>query len=118
MPEKRNRVTLIDLDGPVFSRRAFLRGTVLGAAAAGTGTLSACMPMMPPQAAAPAPAGPPMVARGLPRNVPKAVARYQDRPNRGQRCGRCMHFIEPGGCEIVTGRISPQGWCRYFEAMA
>jgi hypothetical protein len=59
-----------------------------------------------------------MVARGLPRNVPKAVARYQDRPNGRQRCGRCMHFLEPDGCEIVTGRISPQGWCRYFEAIA
>lgn len=117
MPEKRNRVTLIDLDGPVFSRRTFLRATLLGAAAAGTG-LSACMPMMPQQAATPAPAAPPMVARGLPRNVPKAVARYQDRPNRGQRCGRCMHFVEPNGCEIVVGRISPQGWCRYFEAVA
>jgi hypothetical protein len=117
MPEKRTRVTLIGLDGPVCSRRAFLRGTLLGAAAGGTGMLSACMPMMPPQAAAPAPAAP-MGARGLPRNVPKDIARYQDRPNRGQRCGLCMHFLEPDGCEIVTGRISPQGWCRYFEAMA
>jgi hypothetical protein len=117
MPEKRNRVTLIGPDGPVCSRRAFLRGTLLGAAAAGTGMLSACMPMMPPQAAAPAPAAPPMVARGQPRNVPKDVARYQDRPNRDQRCGRCMHFLPPDNCEIVTGRISPQGWCRYFEAM-
>jgi len=116
MPEKRNRVTLIGPNGPVCSRRAFLRGALLGAA--GAGTLSACMPMMPPQAAAPAPAAPPMEARGLPRNVPKDVARYQDRPNRGQRCGRCMHFRPPDGCEIVTGQISPQGWCRYFETLA
>jgi hypothetical protein len=118
MPEKQHRVILIGPDGPSYSRRTFLRCTLLGAVAAGTGTLSACMPMMPPQAAAPAPAAPPMVARGMLRNVPKAVARYQDRPNRGQRCGLCMHFLEPDGCEIVTGRISPQGWCRYFEAMA
>lgn len=117
MSEKRIRVTLIGLDGPVFSRRAFLRGTLLGAATAGTSTLSACMPMMPPQAAAPAPAAPPMVARGLSRNVPKDVARYQNHPNRSQRCGACMHFRPPDSCEIVTGRISPQGWCRYFEAM-
>ena len=118
MPKKRNRVRLMGLDGAVCSRRAFLRGAFLGVAAAGTGTLSACMPMMPPQAAAPAPAAPPMVAREQPRNVPKEVARYQDRPNRDQRCGRCMHFLPPDNCEIVTGRISPQGWCRYFEAMA
>jgi len=118
MSEKRNRVTVIGSDDPVCSRRAFLRGSLLGVAAAGTGTLSACVPMMPPQATAPAPASPPMVAGGMPRNVPKDVARYQNRPNRGQRCGRCMYFLEPDGCEIVTGRISPQGWCRYFEAMA
>jgi hypothetical protein len=103
MSEKQNRVTLIGLDGPVVSRRALLRGTVLGAAAAGTGALSACMPMM---------------ARGVPRNVPKAFALYQDRPNGRQRCGRCMHFLPPNRCEIVNGRISPQGWCRYFEALA
>ena len=117
MSEKRNRITLIGPNGPVCSRRAFVRGTLIGAAVAGASTLSACMPMGP-QVAAPAPAAPPMVARGLPRNAPKAVARYQDRPNRGQRCGRCMHFVEPDGCEIVVGLISPQGWCRYFEAMA
>jgi hypothetical protein len=118
MPEKQNRIMLIGPDGPVFSRRAFLRGTLLGATAAGAGILSACMPMFPPQAAAPAPTAPPVTARGLSRNVPKAAALYQDRPYRGQRCGRCTHFVRPNRCEIVTGRISPQGWCRYFEALA
>jgi hypothetical protein len=29
-----------------------------------------------------------------------------------------MHFLPPDNCELVTGRISPQVWCRYFEAMA
>jgi hypothetical protein len=87
----------------VFSRRAFLKSTLLGAAVAGTGALSACMPMM---------------ARGVPQNVPKAFARYQDRPNGRQRCGRCVHFRPPDGCEIVVGRISPRGRCRYFEARA
>jgi hypothetical protein len=114
MPEARNRITLIGPDGPVVSCRAFLRGTLLGATAASAGALSACMPMAP-EVVAPAPAAATMVARGQPRNVSKAVARYQDRPNRGQRCGRCMHFLPPGGCEIVVGPVSPQGWCRYFE---
>ena len=59
-----------------------------------------------------------MEARGQLRNVPKDVARYQDRPNRGQRCGRCMHFLAPDNCEIVTGQISPQGWCRCFATLA
>jgi hypothetical protein len=101
MPEPRNRITLIGPDGRVVSRRAFLKGTLLGAATGGTGTLSACMPM---------------TARGIPRNVPKVFALYQDRPNGRERCGRCLHFRAPHGCEIVEGRISPRGWCRYFEA--
>jgi hypothetical protein len=103
MPEQRNRITLIGPDGRVLSRRAVLKSTLLGAVAAGTGALSACMPM---------------TARGIPRNVPKAFALYQDRPNGRERCGRCRHFRAPDGCEIVDGRISPQGWCRYFEARA
>jgi hypothetical protein len=80
-----------------------LKSTLLGAAAVGTGALSACMST---------------TARGVPRNVPKIFALYQDRPNGRERCGRCRYFRPPHGCEIVDGRISPQGWCRYFEARA
>jgi hypothetical protein len=105
MPEKRNRIPLIGPD-PMVSRRTFLRITAL-AAATGTGALSACMPMRPPRAEG-----------GTPRNVPKLIALYQDRPSGRQRCGRCAHFRPPNGCEIVVGEISPQGWCRYFETVA
>jgi hypothetical protein len=52
-------------------------------------------------------------ARG--RRVSKATAHYQYRPNKGQHCGICAHFRPPEGCEIVSGRIVPNGWCRYFR---
>ena len=26
-------------------------------------------------------------------------------------CANCIHFMEPGSCEIVTGEISPEGIC-------
>jgi len=32
-----------------------------------------------------------------------------------QRCGLCAHFIAGGECQKVEGRISPQGWCRFFK---
>ena len=40
---------------------------------------------------------------------------YQNGPNAGHRCGTCFQFQPPAACRIVSGRISPQGWCtRYF----
>jgi hypothetical protein len=120
MTQQRNPMTLIEFDSPVVFRRAFVRGSLLTATIAGTSALAGSM--APPVVAAPAPgpAAPPVIARGsaLSRNVPKAVARYQNAPNGRQRCGRCVHFVPPGRCEIVAGEISPQGWCRFFEVMA
>jgi hypothetical protein len=48
----------------------------------------------------------------------KVASHYQNRPNGSEYCGRCRHFQAPHACEIVTGRISPRGWCRYFSAGA
>ena len=30
------------------------------------------------------------------------------------RCMNCIHFMEPGSCEIVAGQIDPQGICSLF----
>lgn len=82
----------------VLSRRNFLKVSVTGAAIASG--LSACM------------TGP--MAAG---KTTKALALYQDTPNRGERCAGCTHFLEPDGCEIVAGAISPNGWCRFHEPL-
>lgn len=37
---------------------------------------------------------------------------YQDKPGpSGKKCSNCRFFRAPSGCSIVTGKISPDGWC-------
>ena len=37
---------------------------------------------------------------------------YQDKPGPGgKKCDGCRFFRKPHGCSIVTGTISPNGWC-------
>ena len=37
---------------------------------------------------------------------------YQDKPGPGgKKCSQCRFFRAPNGCSIVTGTISPNGWC-------
>jgi len=42
----------------------------------------------------------------------KKQFRYQDHPSsKGQKCSGCRFFRKPDRCSIVTGKISPNGWC-------
>jgi hypothetical protein len=45
----------------------------------------------------------------------KAVARYQNRPNDGERCGGCVHYAFPLTCGVVAGPVSFHGWCRFYK---
>lgn len=37
---------------------------------------------------------------------------YQDKPGPGgKQCSGCRFFRKPSACSIVTGKISPDGWC-------
>jgi hypothetical protein len=75
------------------------------------------LPMMPEEPAAPdlsAAVAEPMMesgAEGMGGMVDPTVARYLG-PN--DRCGSCVHFMEPGTCEIVAGPIDPMGVCSLF----
>jgi hypothetical protein len=41
----------------------------------------------------------------------KAQAKYQDQPKGDQNCANCLHFIaESGTCQVVDGKVSPNGW--------
>jgi hypothetical protein len=41
--------------------------------------------------------------------------KYQNKPGpKGAKCSGCRFFKAPHGCTIVTGTISPQGWCIAF----
>jgi hypothetical protein len=42
----------------------------------------------------------------------KAQFKYQDKPGKGgAKCSSCRFFKAPSSCSIVTGKISPNGWC-------
>ena len=43
------------------------------------------------------------------------AAAYQDTPKGMFRCALCTFFIRPRGCKVVSGDISPAGWCRLFD---
>ncbi len=52
----------------------------------------------------------------LKTKVSQEEALYQLEPRAGERCEACVHFIpEQSACEVVAGRIVPQGWSKYFE---
>ena len=54
--------------------------------------------------------------------VAKAAVNYQDHPNGKAYCAHCINLIPGksadamGHCRIVTGQISPHGWCLAFAA--
>ena len=47
----------------------------------------------------------------------KVLAGYTDQANTTDDCGGCINYLpKPWRCEIVAGRISPNGWCRRFAS--
>jgi hypothetical protein len=47
----------------------------------------------------------------------QADADYQATPKNGQQCSECTKFQPPQSCSVVvTGSISPKGWCKLYEA--
>jgi hypothetical protein len=46
----------------------------------------------------------------------QADAAYQATPKNGQQCSECTKFQPPQACSVVSGSISPKGWCKLYEA--
>jgi hypothetical protein len=44
---------------------------------------------------------------------PEAV-QYQPTPKEWKKCLYCTYFQAPNACAIVSGTVSPQGWCNHF----
>ena len=40
---------------------------------------------------------------------------YQTQPKNGDQCSGCAYFIAPGSCSLVSGVISPNGWCELYS---
>ena len=43
--------------------------------------------------------------------VEQSVVQYQNAPKDGQKCSGCANFVAPNACKVVSGVISPEGWC-------
>ena len=44
-----------------------------------------------------------------------AAAAYQRTPKGMFNCAACTFFIRPRSCKVVSGDISPTGWCKLFD---
>lgn len=45
----------------------------------------------------------------------KAEAGYVAHIVKGQRCINCTMWRSPNKCSAVLGKISPDGWCKWFK---
>jgi hypothetical protein len=43
--------------------------------------------------------------------VEQSVVQYQTSPKDGAMCSGCTNFVAPNACKVVSGTISPNGWC-------
>ncbi len=39
---------------------------------------------------------------------------YQSKPKGAAKCSGCALFVAPNKCNVVTGVISPNGWCKAY----
>lgn len=46
--------------------------------------------------------------------IAPSLVQYQPQPKNGQKCADCQHFAAPNACKLVSGYISPNGWCSAF----
>jgi len=46
--------------------------------------------------------------------MPPTAVSYQESPKDGKKCSDCKLFVEPRACKLVSGDISPDGWCKLY----
>jgi hypothetical protein len=42
------------------------------------------------------------------------VVNYQTTPKGRSRCDNCSEWVAPDACKIVSGKITPSGWCSAY----
>ncbi len=46
----------------------------------------------------------------------KRAARYKNSPNGSQNCANCRYFYPRSRrCSVVSGKVSPNGWCKLWR---
>lgn len=56
-------------------------------------------------------AGVAVTARAQDEKLAQNLVQYQAEPKDGAKCNGCVNWVEPNACKIVSGQISPNGWC-------
>ncbi len=48
----------------------------------------------------------------------KQAAAYQVQPHDGKQCSACCMLVpgDPPHCTMISGVISPHGWCKFWQA--
>jgi hypothetical protein len=57
----------------------------------------------------------PARAEGQSGKMSQVAAAYQSTPKGLFSCAVCSFFIRPRSCKVVSGDISPTGWCKLFD---
>ena len=60
-------------------------------------------------------AAPPARAQAPSAKLSQIAAAYQTTAKGMFSCGVCSFFIRPRSCKVVSGDISPIGWCKLFD---
>ncbi|WP_217696478.1 MULTISPECIES: hypothetical protein [Acidiphilium] len=46
----------------------------------------------------------------------KASAGYVDHPAGSSKCSNCANYVKAGSmCQVVAGKVSPNGFCNFFS---
>lgn len=48
--------------------------------------------------------------------VSQKAVNYRPTPQGKARCDGCVQWQPPAACKVVTGTISPTGWCTIYAA--
>jgi len=60
------------------------------------------------------PAGTKPTEQPAPAKLSPEAVQYQPTPKEWKKCLYCTYFQAPNACAIVSGTVSPQGWCNHF----
>jgi len=54
-------------------------------------------------------------SKGAQAKSAQASVAYRASPNGRESCANCAYFEEPDSCSVVSGRVSPRGWCNIWS---
>ncbi len=84
-----------------LTRRDMLRGAM----AVGLGMLA------PAALLSSAPARAEASVNATTKKLTQVSVKYQQQPHGDQKCATCVQFVPPNSCNLVEGKINPEGWC-------